>query len=227
MTMEITYERGINGTYMILPVQSRQQEGKKESYARRMILENDIRGCLSVGQRCQEDGEGYEYKVSALISLAEYLEHHPLKTPVLKQWVFSLCQTVTELGEYLLTEAHLWLTPETVFLRGSETEPFEGNFYFCLYPHGEQDRKEQLRQLLKYLMERTDTTDDSCAILCYELYGLVQKENFCLREFMEALERWAAPEPAEESEKKKEKKKRTKQPFASRRNSGIMKLARQ
>lgn len=223
MTMEITYERGINGTYMILPSQIGQQKG----YAKRMILENSIRGCLPVEKRCQEDGESYEYKVSSLISLAEYLEHHPLKASVLKQWVFSLCQTVTELGEYLLTEEHLWLTPETVFLRGSETDPFEGNFYFCLYPHGEQDRKEQLRQLLKYLMERTDPADGSCAVLCYELYGSVQKENFCLREFMEILERWARPEQPEEPEKKKEKKKPPKQPFASRRNSGIMKLVRQ
>lgn len=227
MTMEITYERGLNGTYMIVPVQNGQQEGQQENYARRMILENSIQGCLPVAQRCQESGECYEYKVSSLISLAEYLEHHPLRTPVLKQLVFSLCQTVTELGEYLLTEIHLWLTPETVFLRGSETDPFEGNFYFCLYPDEVQNKKEQLRQLLKYLMERTDTADGSCAVLCYELYGLVQKENFCLREFMESLERWAIPKLPEEPEKKKEKKKRPKQPFASRRNSGIMKLARQ
>ena len=118
VTMEITYERGINGTYMILPVES----GTKEGYARRMILENRIRGFLPVEQRCRQEGESYEYKVSSLISLAEYLEHHPLKSPVLKQWAFTLCQAVTELGEYLLTDDHLWLTPETVFLRGNETE---------------------------------------------------------------------------------------------------------
>lgn len=223
---EITYERGINGSYMILPVGAVQRKG----YAKRMILENRIRGFLPVTYRLGEEGEAYEYQVSALISLAEYLEHHWLKARLLKQWVFALCQAVTEMGEYLLTEDHLWLTPETIFLRESEEAALEGDFYFCLYPEEDQDRKEQLRQLLKYLMERTDPTDETCALLCYELYGLVQKENFCLQEFMEALERWARPEvpqePKKDTEKKKQKKKRSKQLFASGKNSGIMKLVR-
>ncbi len=219
MTMEITYERGINGTYMILPGQSDNDVG----YAKPMILENYIRGFLPVAQRGHEAGNSYEYRVSALISLAEYLEHHPLRSVVLKQWVFTLCQAVTELEEYLLTEEYLWLSPETVFLRGSETEPFEGSFYFCLYPDTRQDAREQLRQLIKYLMEQTDPADEDCACMCYELYGLVQKDNFCLQEWMEALERWARMDLQKEPEKKKEKKKRPKQLFANGRNSGIMK----
>ncbi len=219
VTREITYERGINGTYMILPGHPDGGVG----YAKRMILENRIQGFLPMVQRYHEDGESYEYKVSSLISLAEYLEHQPLRSAVLKQWVFALCQAVTELEEYLLTEKYLWLSPETTFLRGSETEPFEGNFYFCLYPDARQDTKEQLRQLLKYLMERVDPADEACAQMCYELYGLVQKDNFCIQECMEALERWAQWQPQTDPEKKKEKKKRPKQLFASGRNSGIIK----
>jgi len=220
--MEITYERGINGTYMILPGQSDPQAG----YAKRMILENHIGGFLTVAQRCHEEGDSYEYKVSSMISLAEYLEHQPLRAVVLKQWVFSLCQAVAQLEEYLLTEEYLWLTPETVFLRGSETEPFQGNFYFCLYPDVKQDAKEQLRHLLKYLMERTDPTDEVCAQMCYELYGSVQKDNFCLQECMEILERWAQTPSCKELDKKKERKEKKKRPnqlFASGRNGGIIK----
>ena len=219
MTMEITYERGINGTYMILPGQSDMDVG----YAKRMILENPIRGFLPIAQRCHEDGTSYEYKVSSLISMAEYLEHHPLRSTVLKQWIFTFCQAVTEMEEYLLTEEYLWLSPETVFLQGSETDPFHGNFYFCLYPDIRQDTKEDLRQLVKYLMERTDPADEVCARMCYELYDLVQKDNFCLREYMETLERWATLPQPNQVEKKKEKKKRPKQLFASGRNGGIIK----
>lgn len=235
MTMEITYERGINGTYMVVP-------GQKEStvgYARRMILENQIRGFLPMTQRCQEEGECYEYKVSALISLAEYLEHKPLRAPMLKQWVFALCRVVAELEEYLLTEEYLWLSPETIFLRGSETEPFQGEISFCLYPDVRQDAKEKLRQMIKYMMERTDPTEEDCARMCYELYGLAQKDNFCLKEYMDALERWAQCPAQDQAGKKKEKikektkektkgktkekKKRQNQPFAVGRNSGIIK----
>ena len=216
MTMEITYERNLQGAYMILPA------GQEDiGYGRRMILENTIRGFLPIQKQSGEEGDCYQYNISSLISLAEYLEHHPLRERFLKQWIFMLCQAVTELEEYLLTEEFLWLTPETIFVRDKESEPFEGTFLFCLYPDQRQEVKAQLNQLLKYLMEQTDRADDRCAVMCYELYGLVQKENFCLREFMEALERWAQPVPQKEPEKKK----RPKQLFASRRNSGIMKLA--
>jgi hypothetical protein len=51
----------------------------------------------------------------------------------------------------------------------------------------------------------------------------VQKDNFCIGEYMEALERWALWSQSQEAEKKKEKKKRPKQLFASGRNSGIIK----
>lgn len=215
MTMEITYERDLRGARMLLPVCPQSEVG----YPRRMILENTIRGCLLPQKRCGESENWYEYEISSLVSLEEYLEHHPLRERFLKQWVFMLCQTVTELGEYLLTEDFLYLTPETIYVRGNESGTSQEQFLFCLYPDERQDVKTQLRQLLKYLMEKTDRADDGCAVMCYELYSLVQKDNFCLREFMEALERWAQEEPPKEPEKKK----RTKQLFASRRNSGIMK----
>ncbi len=208
--MEIAYERNLSGAHMILP----RQEPVEIGYQRRMILENQIRGFVSLQSRDQE----YDYDISSLVSLKEYLDHSSLQCGCLKQLIFSLYQAVTELGRYLLTEEFLYLTPETIFVQTHEAVPFQGTFLFCLYPDFRQDVRGRLSQLLKFLMDKTDPGDDSCAVLCYELYGLVQKENFYLKEFMEALERHAEPLTGPESEKKK----RAKQLFAGRRNSGII-----
>lgn len=215
--MEISYERDLSGTSMILTTQTEQEPG----YGMRMILENTIRGFLPVQKRLEEERIVYRYKISSLISLEEYLEHHTLGQNFLKQLIFTLCQSVTELGEYLLTEEYLLLRPDTVFVRESGSEPFADTFLYCLYPARRQNVKEDLRQLLKYLMEKTDRSDDRVAVMCYELYGLVQKENFCLREFMDALERWALPAPEADTDTKK----RVNPLFARRRNGGIMKKA--
>ena len=217
MTYDISYQRDLSGASMILPALAQTEVG----YPRRMILENTIGGFLSIQRCCQQDGESYHYNISSLISLDEYLQHHSLNDRFLKQLIFTLCQAVDQLREYLLTEEYLLLTPETVFVRENESVPFAGTFFFCLYPDERQDIKSALRHWIKYLMEKTDRSDDLCAVMCYELYGLVQKENFCLREFMEALERWALPV----QEKEPQKKKRPKQLFSGRRNSGIMKLS--
>ena len=215
MIKEAVYERDLQGAYMLLPAMSQSAVG----YPRRMIRENTIRGFLPMQIRGGEEGESYCYGISSLMSLEEYLAHHVLEERFLKQLVFSLCQAVEQLGEYLLTEEFLLLTPETIFVRETEAVPFVGTFLFCLYPDERQNVKEALTQWTKYLIDRTDRSDDRCAVMCYELYGLVQKENFCLGEFMEALERWSLPAVPKEPEKKK----RSKQLFASRRNSGIMK----
>ena len=184
-----------------------------------MILENDLRGFLPIRCRSGEEGTVYEYCVSSRVSLLEYTEHTPVSDVFLKQLIFTLCQAMEELGEYLLSEKHVLLGPETIFVQEESSAPFGGSFLFCLYPDQSWELRDSLRQLIKFLMEKTDRTQGHCAELCYELYGQLQKENFCLKEFMEALERWSVPVPAPEQEKKKG----SKQLFARRRNGGIMK----
>ena len=64
--------------------------------------------------------------------------------------------------------------------------------------------RQDIHDLLKYLMGKTDPTDEKCAALCYRLYGLLQKENFYLGEFMAALEEAGEErEVPSETEKKK------------------------
>lgn len=213
--MEIRYERDLSNAYMVLTA-----GGTEEGYQTRMMLENRLRGFLPVQKRSRDGVEEYYYCISSRVSLEEYLEHTPLETVFLKQLIFSLCQSVAVLGEYLLTEELLLLNPETVFVEETSRTPFAGTFVFCIYPGEKQPVKESLCQLMKYLMGKTDPAQDSCAALCYELYAVLQKDNFCLREFMPLLEQTAVPAP---DRGEQEKKKWTKQLFASRRNNGIIK----
>lgn len=211
MNMEIRYERDLVHAYMVLPA------GEDGGYRRRMILENRIPGFLPVQRRCCNDREEYYYNISSQVSLEEYLEHNPLSSVFLRQLIFAVCRLAFSLREYLLAEDCLALGPETIFYT-EETE----TFFLCLYPDARQDVRDSLRQLLKYLMEKADKEEEQCGILCYELYGLLQKKNFCLREFLTVMEEKPAPAQPKEAEKKK----RTKQIFASRRNGGIMKAVR-
>lgn len=194
--MMIRYERDLSNAYMILPV------GTGGGYRSRMILENRIQGFLPVWKRCHDDEEEYYYRVSAEISLEEYLEHAPLQTVFLKQLIFTVCRSVTALGEYLLAEDCLLLGPETIFVQGALDTGADIQFRLCLYPDGGQDVRESLHILMKYLMGKADRDEESCGRLCYELYGLLQKENFCIQEFMAVLER-SASEPAVEIPEKK------------------------
>ncbi len=212
---QIRYERSLSQAVMILPAS---QDGE-EKFFRKMILENRIRCFVPV--RLSETGNGpeYRYRISGLVSLEEYLEHDFLREEFLKQLIFTLCRCSKELEEYLLAEDCLLVKSCAVFVaQGCEPE-----FLFCLYPDGEQDVRQDIHDLLKYLMGKTDPTDEKCAALCYRLYGLLQKENFYLGEFMAALE-----EAGEEREvpSETEKKKWTKQLFAGRRNSAIIKSVR-
>ena len=215
MKTEISYERDLQGAYMELPAAA---DGTQK-YQRSMILENTIQGCLTLREQKGQDGTTYRYTISSLVSLPEYLDHDPLTEDLIKQLVFCLYQVIAELGEYLLQEEYLLLTPETIFLRSRGTEQKSWDVLFCLYPDGGQDWKKSLQDLLKYLMAHTDGTQERSGPLCYELYGLLQKDNFCLREWMDVLAHFAIPETPKEPEPKKG----AKQLFASSRKGGIMK----
>jgi len=218
MTQEIRYERDLSGAYMILEAQLQTERG----YIRPMILENAIPGFVPVQSCWGEKGEYYQYRISSLLSLEEYLQHHRLDQVLLKQLVFALCQAVVQLGEYLLTEEVLFLQRQTIFLKEGNSVSHVPTVFFCLYPDEAQDSRQDLCQWIKWLMSQADPDDPRCGEMCYELYGAVQKENFCLQEFMEMLQRWASdPFQAEP-----EKKKRSKQLFASRPNRGIIKSSR-
>lgn len=212
MNMEIRYERDLMHVYMVLPA-----GGENGGYRNKMILENRIQGFLPVRKRCRNGKEEYCYEVSSQISLEEYLEHRPLASGVLRQLIFTICRLPDALGEYLLTEGNLLLHPETIFFQ-EETN----RFLLCLYPDERQDVRAQLQELLKYLMGKADKEEERCGTLCYELYGLLQKENFCLPEFLAVLEQ----NPTQTLPGEPEKKKRVKQFFAGRRNSGIIKPIR-
>lgn len=212
MSREIRYERDLMHVYMVLPA-----SGGPADYRHGMILENRIPGFLPVRMRQRNGEEEYLYDISSQVSLEEYLEHRPLSAGFLRQLAFTVCRLPEALRDFLLSEESLVLEPETIFYREDR-----GQFLLCLYPDGKQEVKENLRALLKYLMEKADPEDASCGALCYELYGRLQKENFCLSEFQAVLEENAAKDAPKEPEKKK----RAKQFFAGRRNSGIMKPVR-
>lgn len=212
MSAEIRYERDLVHVYMVLPA-GRLCAGYREE----MILGNRIPGFLPVQKRCRDGEEEYYYDVSSQVSLEEYLEHRPLSSGLLRQLVFTLCCLPDALYGYLLTEDSLFLRPETIFYREEQ-----GRFLLCLYPTERQDVRGDLKELLKYLMGKADPAEEACGRLCYELYGLLQKENFCLPEFYGVLEENPSKPPVKEPEKKK----RVKQLFAGRRNGGIIKPAR-
>lgn len=218
--MEIRYERDMIHAYMVLPCK------KERGYSSRMLCENRIDGFLPVQMQRQEEKEEYYYRVSSQISLAEYLEQHPLSFSMLKQLVFTICQSAANMGEFLLAQEYLYLIPETIFVQSlsKDTESDETCtdkrfcFTLCIYPDEKQDLKEELRQLMQYLMGKADPQEAECAALCYDLYGRLQKENFCLREFMTAMEEHPSLSDIKAGEKKKWKKPL----FAFWRNSGIL-----
>ncbi len=176
--MEKQYERDAAGTTLLI------KDTGTEKYLRRMITENRIPGFLPVQEQIREEGTVYAYSISGLVSLKEYLKHHIFTGKILRQLIFTLCQSSETLEEYLLPFEGVRLEPDMIFLDDKETP----HFFLCYCPEDFYADNQGLSDLLKYLMEQTDPAETDCAALCYQLYGKLQKENFCLSEFMDAVD---------------------------------------
>lgn len=207
----IRYRRSLNGAYMLLP-----GTNERETFRHRMILENEIPHFLSV-TKMEGEEVYYQYEISSKISLEEYLQHTPLCQEVCKQLIYTLCRSVETLEEYMLTEESLLLLPETIYIEENSQENSQV-FYFCLYPDGGRNTREDLQKLLKYLMDHTEVSeegrDDSPQIL-YTLYDCTLKDNFCIREFLQAMETETQRRQEAKTEYPEEKKKEMSQSEAA------------
>lgn len=182
MQKELSYERDLNQCSMILS-----SADIEENFIGKMILQNDIPHFLKA---YREEGEkGCRYDITSKISLTEYLEHSYIRLPFCKQLIFTLCNAIDTLEEYLLSEKNLYLVPETIYLTREDTE--QPQFFFTVTPEEDSQIRGQLNDLIQYLMKKTDPEEDgevSSARLLYLLYERLQKNNFCVKEFRCVLE---------------------------------------
>lgn len=110
-------------------------------------------------------------------------------TGALREILYEISCTLTEIPEFLLLQDSVSLDPEHIFFKRKE-----GHISLCLlYIPGQKGNiKEQMTALMEYLLQHIDHKKDSAVRLVYGLYHVVRQENYALEDVMEFLREDAA-----------------------------------
>lgn len=134
-----------------------------------------------------EDGKRlYEYEVSGLIRITEFLDESGAGAETVRQLMGSFCRVSAELEEYLLNPDALVLDAEYLFW-----DPAERVLKFIYLPGSGNDFLRGLRDFTAMLLEQTDYEDREAVLLVYEFYRTVRAPEFRI----EQLEKLQTREP--------------------------------
>ena len=165
---EIFYQRELNYNYMIVPF----KEEEKETYERRMMLDNHIDGLLPLDVRIINGELFCYYNIHSLQSIQVLFEHKLFDKQTLVQLLCGIAKVFRELGKYLLSPENLYLSPECVYMN-IET----GEVFLCFLPH-QKSGKETFEELAEFLINRVNHGEGGAKELAYQYY-----ESVCMGEY--------------------------------------------
>ncbi len=176
-------ERGLKGSYLILEEQGDEDSVVKEPFEMRMMSQNRIRGLLKQEKRTNDGRRQYVYDITSYTSLRELYNDREMHYEDVLRILGALSSERKILEDYLLSEGHLLLGPDYIFIHNENNIPI-----FCYYALSDKEIGDSLEELAAFFLQRTDHSDSTAVSLVYDLYRRVAAgdyafENLLYREY--------------------------------------------
>lgn len=180
--MKVNYFREMKEHHMVIAAGAHQCP----DYQMNMMKGNSVPG-LFVPVIRQMNGEIlYDYSITGCQSLQTFTELAPISEQVLTVLVKSLNSVLEEMERYLVDGDYLALRPEFIYLEVCGGEVQQVNF--CFFPFLAQTAEEQMRELLKYVLNEVDYQEKSAVNLAYELFQQASQEDFLIKQLSQIVE---------------------------------------
>lgn len=147
-----------------------------ESHELNMLFHSQIPSALPVHLDESSDEPAMRYDVSGMECLRARYENRLMGYQEIADFLHSLDAMLTTLEEYFLSENSLLLSPDTVFF-----DEEKKRFFYTLLPGQEIDFTENLKRVLKYILEQIDYSQDRTVILAYSLFQESSKDFFTMQ----------------------------------------------
>lgn len=181
--MEIKYERKANQSFMVM-----EGEPCDLGYEEHMLRQNEVKILLSFYTIEINRHIEYWHDITGKQSLRDYLEREGLTPEILNQIVLYLGIAYEELTKYLISQQHIYVTADTVFV---EQEGRDIALFFCYRPYRNMAVQEQLISLWEFFLTIVDHKMEEFVKLCYELYDVITRGNFTMEGIQERIQEFS------------------------------------
>lgn len=180
--MKVNYFRERKEHHMVIAA----GEYKCPVYQMRMMEENSVKKLIVPVVRQMNGDVLYDYSITGCQSLQTYAELSPISGQVLAVLVKTLNRVLEEMEQYLVDGDYLALRPEFIYLKVKGDTVQEVRF--CFFPFYGQAAEDQMKELLKYVLNEVDYQEKAAVDLAYELFQQSQQEDFLIRQLKRLVE---------------------------------------
>ena len=170
-------ENSSGGKYLYI-----QQESEENSFETRMAASLVSDSIMTPAQVFAYGGMCYEYCITGLKELEEYLSGIRLHSQDLIRLLAQLEQSVNTVKNYLLSEADLLINTEFIY-----ADEEKGLLKLCIVPGYNGDFEQGLKELISRLLIHIDAADESVLRLGFRLFKTITQGEFKLHDIISAL----------------------------------------
>lgn len=160
--MEIGFEKDVNSEYLIV---QKQREHVHTYFEEGILHNNRLSNVLHLGVRENNADVYYYMDIQYMKDLKVWMECQGLTKSEIHQMLQNLKHATDEMEAYLLSKDMIFLQPECIY-RDLKTDQYK----FACIPGIKQDFKQQLSDLLSWLMKAVDYNDKELVSYIFELY---------------------------------------------------------
>ena len=187
--MEYAYQRGEDGSFLVVKEVQRETEG----FDVKMLARARLNKFLKRSVIAYDEGFQIRYEISGMQSAEKFYEERAIGRRELFQILWEIERAKKECQRFLLSEKHFFFRPAFAYLNFKND-----GIRFIYLPEEETDFSEEMMEMAEFILEKLDHQDEAAVEIAYELYERAGEENFLLRQFLEE---------AEKKENRKEKEK--------------------
>jgi len=176
--MKIEYKKELNASYIVIKTDRK----RAEHYTFRMLEENNIEGLLKVDILLADSTAALRYDITSKNSLERILEQGNLSAEDIRKIILKLISTVEGLGNYLLNESGIILTPEYIYSGSDDLD-----LLLMYYPGFEGDFLKQLSKLLRKMLGSIDHNNHEAVVMAYGLYKESLKDNYVIDDLISVI----------------------------------------
>lgn len=178
--MNIEYRRTVQGSYMVI-------EGKNNhvGYEKQMLKQNDVPQLLSFHTMELNGKTQFWYDIGGMRAFKDIILSEGITKEKLYELFSSVKDSYERLSRFLIGEEHILLHPDALFYE-KKGGIIKARLCFCPMEH--DDIKEQLAELMRFVISAVDHTKSDITALCYELYSITERDVFSFCDLMERLE---------------------------------------
>lgn len=175
MENNISFEHSLTHSFMNI----RNMDISPEAYETKLLKETPVPGALPLVYEHSPEGTILSYNVTGLEPMNRLFDTKALSHQDISVFMECLNDFLSSLEEYMISENSVFLSSSSVFYN-----PDSNKWLFTLIPTYNNVFRDELTELLTYVLKHIDYEDDRAVIIGYSLFQETGKEFYQLTDLM-------------------------------------------